>query len=32
MKHTGKDETVHGGSKEGFMDKTKHAFGMDRHT
>jgi hypothetical protein len=27
-----KDETVHGGSKEGFMDKTKHAFGMDRHT
>ena len=26
-----KDETVHGGSKEGFMDKTKHAFGMDKH-
>ncbi|KAF2025523.1 hypothetical protein EK21DRAFT_76193 [Setomelanomma holmii] len=26
-----KDEAVHGGSKEGFLDKTKHAFGMDKH-
>ncbi|KAH7393951.1 heat shock protein 9/12-domain-containing protein [Phaeosphaeria sp. MPI-PUGE-AT-0046c] len=26
-----KDEAVHGGSKEGFMDKTKHAFGLDKH-
>ncbi|KAH5409737.1 hypothetical protein HBI32_138780 [Parastagonospora nodorum] len=27
-----KDETVHGGSKEDFMDKTKHALGMDKTT
>ena len=26
-----KDENVHGGSHESFMDKTKHALGMDKH-
>jgi len=25
-----KDETVHGGTGEGILDKTKHALGMDK--